>query len=129
MSEHPSGNAPTRPRNIDIGRRGEDIAAHWLVARGMTVLERNWRCRDGEVDIVAVDADVVVLVEVKTRTGPVGGHPFEAITPRKVARLRRLAVRWCAEHPTSGPRRIRLDAVAVHLQVDTEQVEHIVGLV
>ncbi|KQO60214.1 YraN family protein [Curtobacterium sp. Leaf261] len=118
-----------RPRNIEIGRRGEEIAANWLVARGMRILERNWRCRDGEVDIVALDSDVVVLVEVKTRTGPVGGHPFEAITPRKVARLRRLAVRWCAEYPSAGPRRIRLDAVAVHLHDDAEQVEHIVGLV
>lgn len=119
----------SRCRNIATGRLGEDIAARWLTAAGMSVLERNWRCREGEVDIVALDTDIVVLVEVKTRTGPLGGHPFEAITPRKVARLRRLAAVWCLAHPTSRPRRIRLDAVAVRLRPGGEHVEHIRGIV
>ncbi|MFZ7088493.1 YraN family protein [Curtobacterium sp. RRHDQ10] len=124
------GRGARRPStNITTGRQGEDIAAAWLTAAGMSVLERNWRCRDGEVDIVAIDADVVVLVEVKTRRGPIGGHPFEAITPQKVARLRRLASRWVAEHPADRPRRLRLDAVAVRMHATGEHVEHIRGIV
>lgn len=113
--------------NIATGRLGEDIAAEWLTAAGMIVTDRNWRCREGEVDIVALDGGVVVLVEVKTRRGPIGGHPFEAITHRKVARLRRLAAVWCQEHPDT--RRIRLDAVAVRLHADGHEVEHIRGIV
>lgn len=122
QDDHRSSN-----RNIETGRIGEDIAVESLIATGMSILERNWRCRAGEVDIIALDADVVVLAEVKTRRGPIGGHPFEAITPTKVARLRRLAAIWCHDHP--GTQRIRLDAVAVRLHPAGQTVEHIRGIV
>jgi putative endonuclease len=91
--------------------RGERIAERHLVARGMVVLDRNWRCPLGEIDLVLQDGDEVVFVEVKTRSSEAFGHPLEAITPAKLARLRRLARAWMEAHP--GARRIRIDAVAV----------------
>jgi putative endonuclease len=95
----------------ELGQRGERIAERHLVARGLTVLDRNWRCPQGEIDLVLRDGDETVFVEVKTRTSTAYGHPLEAITVAKLARLRRLAAAWCAAHPGVG--RIRIDAVAV----------------
>jgi len=95
----------------ELGQRGERIAERHLVARGMTVLDRNWRCPQGEIDLVLRDGDVTVFVEVKTRTSTAFGHPLEAITVQKLARLRRLAGAWCRVHP--GTDEIRIDAVAV----------------
>jgi putative endonuclease len=80
-----------------LGRYGENMAADHLVASGLTVVARNWRCREGEVDIVALDGDVLVMCEVKTRRGVGFGTPLDAITPAKAARLRRLALRWLAD--------------------------------
>ena len=94
-----------------LGIQGERIAERHLVARGMTVVDRNWRCPQGEIDLVLNDGDETVFVEVKTRSSIAYGHPLEAITVVKLARLRRLAAAWCAEHPGVG--RIRIDAVAV----------------
>lgn len=96
----------------DLGRRGEALAADYLTALGYAVIDRNWRCAHGEIDVVAVDGNDLVFVEVKTRSTVAFGHPFEAITVPKLARLRRLAAAWCEAHPE--PRRsIRIDAVAV----------------
>jgi putative endonuclease len=96
----------------DLGRRGEQLAADHLAAAGMRLIERNWRCPQGEIDLVARDRDELVFVEVKTRSGTGFGHPLEAITVAKLARLRRLAAAWCAAHP--GPHGlIRIDVVAV----------------
>ena len=96
----------------ELGARGEGLAADHLVNAGLEILDRNWRCSQGELDIVARDRDEVVFVEVKTRSSVLFGHPFESITATKVARLRRLAAAWCEEHPGSGVA-IRIDAVAV----------------
>ena len=95
----------------ELGQRGERIAERHLVARGLTVLDRNWRCPQGEIDLVLRDGEETVFVEVKTRTSTTFGHPLEAITVAKLARLRRLAAAWCEAHPGAG--RIRIDAVAV----------------
>ena len=95
----------------ELGQRGERIAERHLVARGLTVVDRNWRCPLGEIDLVLRDGDETVFVEVKTRTSTTYGHPLEAITVAKLARLRRLAAAWCEAHPGAG--RIRIDAVAV----------------
>jgi putative endonuclease len=114
--------------NIAVGVRGESIAEHWLTDLGYRVLERNWRCRHGEVDIVAVDGDTIVFVEVKTRTGTGYGHPFEAVTRTKLARLRRLAAAWHDAHPGAWYRAVRIDVVGVVLGRSGEPtVEHIVG--
>jgi putative endonuclease len=112
----------------ELGRRGEQLAERHLLARGYRLVERNWRCRQGEIDLVVRDGDALVFVEVKTRSGVAFGHPFEAITPQKLARLRRLAVEWCAVHP--GERgRIRIDAVAVLApRGATPTIEHLVGV-
>jgi putative endonuclease len=95
-----------------IGAYGERIAADRLVAAGMTILDRNWRCPDGEIDLIARDGDVLVFCEVKTRRGVTLGDPVEAVTPAKAARLRRLAALWMREHPVR-PREIRIDVVGV----------------
>lgn len=96
----------------DLGKRGEALAAAFLVEAGYDILDRNWRCRQGEIDVVALDGDETVFVEVKTRSSIAFGHPLEAITMQKLARLRRLAGAWCGEHPGSR-RRIRIDAIAI----------------
>jgi putative endonuclease len=96
----------------DLGRRGEALAADYLVEHGMRLVERNWRCGQGEIDLVAQDGDELVFVEVKTRSSVGFGHPLEAITIDKLARLRRLAAAWCAAHPGRHGL-VRIDAVAV----------------
>jgi putative endonuclease len=85
-----------------LGRYGEEVAAAHLVAAGLTIVDRNWRCRDGEVDIIALDGDVLVMCEVKTRRGVGFGTPLDAVTPAKAARLRRLALRWLADQRTGA---------------------------
>lgn len=80
-----------------LGRFGEEVAVRHLVAAGLTVVARNWRCNEGEVDIVALDGAVLVMCEVKTRRGVGFGTPLDAVTPAKAARLRRLASRWLAD--------------------------------
>lgn len=77
-----------------VGRYGERVALRHVEARGWQVLDTNWRGKDGELDIVALDDDVLVVVEVKTRSGHGFGHPAEAVTPRKLARIKRLTGQW-----------------------------------
>lgn len=108
-----------------LGRRGEAIAARHLVAAGMSIVERNWRCLQGEIDLVARDGDELVFVEVKTRSSIAFGHPLHAITATKLARLRRLAAAWCDAHPGNHDR-IRIDAVGVIApSVGAIEVEHL----
>lgn len=80
-----------------LGRFGEDVAVRHLAQAGLTVLERNWRCREGELDVVALDGDVLAVCEVKTRAEGGFQHPAQAITEAKADRLRRLAQRWLDE--------------------------------
>ncbi|SED84573.1 putative endonuclease [Ruania alba] len=96
----------------ELGRVGEDVAADWLTRSGMEVLDRNWRCREGEIDLVARDGDDLVVVEVKTRRTLTFGHPAEAVTAAKLRRLRTLAARWLAAHEVH-PAGLRLDVVAI----------------
>jgi putative endonuclease len=96
----------------ELGRRGEDLAAKYLLDGGMRVIERNWRCARGEIDIVLLDGDELVFAEVKTRSSVSFGHPLEAITVPKLRKPRQLAGMWCEQHPTRYSR-VRIDAVAV----------------
>jgi putative endonuclease len=95
-----------------VGAYGERVAERFLLDAGLVVLERNWRCPFGEIDIVARDGDCLVVCEVKTRSSAVFGHPVEAVTAVKAARLRVLAVEWVKTRGVR-PRRIRIDVVAV----------------
>ena len=108
-----------------LGRRGEEIAARYLASRGLAIVERNWRCPQGEIDLIARDGGELVFVEVKTRSSVAFGHPLESITPVKLARLRRLAAAWCDAHP-GGHDTIRIDAIAVIApSVGDVEVEHL----
>ncbi len=116
------------PVRAAVGGFGEETAARHLVAQGMAILDRNWRCDLGEIDLVARDRDVLVVCEVKTRRGDLFGSPAEAVTPRKAARLRRLAARWLSEHPLT-PADVRIDVVGVLLpRSGPPLVEHLVGV-
>jgi putative endonuclease len=95
-----------------VGAYGERLAARHLTRAGLVLLDRNWRCASGEIDIIARDGDVVVFCEVKTRRGPGFGTPAEAVNGRKVARLRRLAAEWLAQTRVR-PREVRFDLVSV----------------
>jgi len=95
-----------------VGKYGERIAIRHLEAAGLEILASNWRCSDGEIDVVARERDVLVICEVKTRSGTGFGLPAEAITRRKADRLRRLAYRWLQEHPAGGVD-VRFDVVSV----------------
>ncbi len=95
-----------------LGAHGEELAAEFLCAAGMEIVARNWRCRYGELDLIARDGDVTAFVEVKTRSGLGYGTPAESVTFAKQQRIRRLALLWLAEQ--DGPwRRIRFDVVSV----------------
>ncbi|MFC5666986.1 YraN family protein [Kitasatospora misakiensis] len=91
------GPGPGRLSNTGLGRYGERVAALRLAEEGLRILDRNWRCVEGELDIVALDGDTVAVCEVKTRSERGFQHPSEAIDPTKADRLRRLAERWMAE--------------------------------
>ena len=108
-----------------LGVRGEAVAARYLELAGLTIVERNWRCPQGEIDLVALDGPELVFVEVKTRSSVAFGHPLEAITATKLARLRRLAAAWCDAHPGSH-NSIRIDAVGIIMPAVGEvEVEHL----
>jgi putative endonuclease len=97
-----------------LGRYGEEVAVRRLGQDGLRVLERNWRCAQGELDIVALDGDTVAVCEVKTRSEGAFQQPTEALGPVKVERLRLLAERWLAERwPAHFARLAGLPAEAV----------------
>ena len=113
-----------------VGRYGENVATRWVQDAGWRVLDRNWRGPDGELDIVALDGTALVTVEVKTRRGVGYGFPAEAVTARKVARLRRLTAQWISAHDDVRPRSIRIDVIAVLVpRRGAAQVEHLPGIV
>lgn len=119
--------APGRAKDA-VGAYGERVAAAHLVAAGMVILERNWRCRTGEIDIVARDGDTLVVCEVKTRRGTGYGSPLEGVTARKAARLRRLAAEWVHQRGVHLPE-IRIDLVGVlRPRRGPAQVEHVRGV-
>jgi putative endonuclease len=109
-----------------VGRVGEELAAARLEGTGLRILDRNWRCAEGEIDIVADDGGTLVVCEVKTRSGPAFGDPAEAVDRAKAARLRRLALRWMAAHGT-GWRDLRFDVVTVVRGPDGVVVRHLRG--
>jgi len=118
-----------RDSKKQIGVRGEDLACAELERQGLQVLERNWRCRLGEIDIVAAEAGAngltMVFCEVKCRSGLGFGHPLEAITFTKRRTLRQLAAVWMRQHRVKASA-IRLDAIGVVLAAGEEpSVTHV----
>jgi putative endonuclease len=95
-----------------LGAWGERLAARYLREHGLAIVDRNWRCRYGEIDIVARDGDCLVFCEVKTRRSERFGGPVEAVHPHKAVRLRRLAVAWLRAHDARAPR-IRIDVIGI----------------
>lgn len=115
-------------RNVALGKFGEDLAVQYLERSGCEILDRNWRCRAGELDIVARDGDVLVVCEVKTRSSESFGTPLEAITRRKLATLRSLSLAWLAEHAVNAPL-VRLDVIGITTSgVDGPLLHHIRGV-
>lgn len=112
-----------------LGAHGERLAARYLEASGFQIIERNWRCARGELDIVAYEpaARSVVVVEVKTKTGLGFGTPLESITHVKARRLYQLARMWVDER-SLGPTRVRVDGVGVLLAGREPEITHIRGI-
>lgn len=114
----PGGSVPEGPvgevvqSKRALGAYGEELAVRHLQEAGLEILDRNWRCPDGELDVVALEDTVLVVCEVKTRSGREYGLPLEAVTAEKAERLRRLAVRWLAEHRRRFAE-VRFDVIGV----------------
>jgi putative endonuclease len=118
---------PPDPRRT-LGAYGEQLAARYLQDQGMLVLDRNWRCVHGELDLVARDGDCLVFCEVKTRRSERFGAPVEAVTWQKARRLRRLAAAWLQEHQVRSGH-VRIDVIGVlRPVVGPARVRHLVGV-
>ncbi len=118
----------TAAQRLATGEYGEASAARWLARHGMVLLDRNWRCELGEIDLVLRDGPALVVCEVKTRSSAAFGSPFEAVTPAKLARLRRLAARWIADRGVSVAE-VRFDLVGVRLDLSgDERFQHVRGV-
>ena len=105
-----------------LGTCGEDAVADWYEARGYSVTSRNWRVREGELDLVLRRGRTLVFCEVKTRRGDAFGTPFEAVTVTKQRRIRTLAVRWLAEHEVRAGE-LRFDVAAVRVGGAAVEIE------
>ncbi|MGL4173707.1 MAG: YraN family protein [Actinomycetota bacterium] len=111
-----------------LGHYGEQVAVAHLREQGFEILDRNWRCDLGELDVIARDGQCLVVCEVKTRRSLVCGHPSEAVTPHKAARLRRLTMRWLAETDLH-PRQIRIDVISIlRPSAGRAHIEHLRGI-
>jgi putative endonuclease len=120
----------TTMTRIQLGAMGEALAVDHLTRMGLRILQRNWRCRYGELDIIARDdaASTVVFVEVKTRTGDGYGGLAHAVTPRKVRQLRRLAGLWLAAQNQRWAA-IRIDVIGVRVgRRRTPEITHLQGI-
>jgi putative endonuclease len=110
-----------------VGRYGERVAAEYLVGAGLQIIEQNWRCSAGELDIVAREGATLTFCEVKTRRSIAFGTPAQAVVARKQRRIRQLALRWLDEHG-GGWAEVRFDVVSVLCPSrGPAQVEHLRG--
>ncbi len=107
---------PSSRARKNLGDSGERVAALFLEQRGYKILERNFRTRGGEIDLIAEDADGLAFVEVRTRRGDLAGAPEESLTPRKRARLIAMAVEFLSRHAEWAERPWRIDFVAIELE-------------
>lgn len=111
-----------------LGQSGERLAADYLEEHGVRVIDSNWRCANGEIDLVALDGDELVIVEVKTRRSRRYGDPLEALTQAKVRRLQTLAVLWAREHhQVAAP--LRIDAIGIIMdRSGPASIDHLKGV-
>jgi putative endonuclease len=117
------------PSRRDLGAFGERLAAAHLEAKGYRIRDRNFRCREGEIDIVAEDGDCLVFVEVRTRRGDAFGTPAESVTAAKERRLLTVAKAYLQQHNDIPPNQ-RIDVVAVELaRGRLLAVQHIEGAI
>lgn len=115
------------PKDV-LGRQGEQLAVEYLQHAGFRILDRNYRCAEGEIDIVAADRRVLVACEVKTRSGLRYGTPVEAVNRQKLRRLRRLAVHWVIAHGVIFDE-LRVDIVGVLRSPSGDfTIEHVRGV-
>jgi putative endonuclease len=109
----------------ELGRWGEQLAAEYLIGLGWTVVDRNWRCRAGELDLVARDGELIVVCEVKTRATDRYGAPVAAVGYRKATRLRRAAAAWLAAHPEqAGGAVVRFDVIGIMTGGAAPELDH-----
>ena len=114
--------------NIGVGKQGEETACEYLRYRGYHILDTNWHCRYGEVDIVAKHGTDLVFIEVKTRRVLNTGDPLEAITVHKLRRMRQVAFAWREAHPNVVGR-TRIDAIGIYAPLGREpRIHHIDNL-
>ena len=111
-----------------LGAAGENIAAEYLTVEGDVIIDRNWRCRAGEVDLVVKRGHLLVFVEVRARRSSRFGHPLESITPTKIDRMRTVAFAWRDAHP-EVPGKTQLDVITVQFHDEgMPLVMHIEGV-
>ncbi len=111
-----------------LGQAGERLAADYLEDHGISVIDNNWRCASGEIDLVGLEGSELVIVEVKTRSSLRYGDPLEALTRAKLLRLRTLAVLWAREHQRAASP-LRIDAVGIILdRTHLPRIEHLRGV-
>lgn len=115
---------------IARGRRAEQLAADYLAEQGYIILERNWRCRSGELDLIGLQEDTVVIVEVRSRShsGGAFGTPAESITPLKIKQVRDTAAVYL-HHTGKSDAKVRIDVIGIVLTADGEvqSLEHVVA--
>jgi putative endonuclease len=110
---------------ISLGQQGETLACRYLSRLGYRVLARNYRTRQGEIDIIAEERNSLVFVEVKTRRGHQCGHPFEAVTPAKCRQISKAALQYLAETGREG-QAARFDVVAISIAAEGAPVVELV---
>ena len=118
---------PAGDRRRELGRLGEDVACRYLADRGFTIEERNWRTRNGEIDVIATKGKLTVFVEVKARRTLAFGEPEESVDARKIRKLRGLASEYLSEHGATGELRFDVISVVVDKDGAASEVRHIPG--
>ncbi|TDD01338.1 YraN family protein [Nonomuraea diastatica] len=115
-------------KRLDLGRQGEQLAVTYLEAQGMKVIERNWRCRHGEIDVIAEEGPSLIVVEVKTRSATSHGTALEGVSRAKLARLHMLAAKWLATQQRTFDT-VRVDVIALERFAGDFALRHIRGAI
>lgn len=109
------------------GKRGEDLAADYLTQQGLVVVERNYRCQWGEIDIICRQGALLVFVEVRSKTSDRYGTPEESINRVKISRIRKTAMEYLNNHPEGRSGKLRFDFIAVTFKEHQGSINHIKG--